>query len=342
MGNGYIELGVRRTTHNLLFANLVLLAGVLVVVLLNGRYLYNYAYGPFSMDREALLSLKDPDALLNYWVTVQADRVTDTGVDAFHVLSSRNSTTRLLIGRYMMANFGSLALLVKAPTGYTGTSFTGALQLVAHDEEADKINNLLNNVLNRDEVLPFMLDATDFRAGGTIWVILGILLTAVGLWNLWKVVRRTVNPDAHPLYQALSAYGPVASMAAAVDTEVTGGNVMRFGKKGSVILTPHWLLDQSTFSIKAVHLDDLVWAYMQEMRGRFGAIYSVVLWTAKGTHTVIHENSAAHNIMQHIQQYAPWAQVGYTPELAKTWRRNRQGLMKEVADRQRAIKAQLY
>ena len=70
MGEGFLGKGIRRAARNCL---LVGLGGLVIVALIfwaEGRYFFNFFHGPFPIDQAALLSVQDPDARHESFVTI--------------------------------------------------------------------------------------------------------------------------------------------------------------------------------------------------------------------------------------------------------------------------------
>src|SRR5258708_5553087 len=74
-GSDYINKHIGRSIRNLLIVNLVIAVGVITLGVVNTRYLYNIAAGPFRIDRQTLEHTRDPDSLNRYYCTIQGDRV---------------------------------------------------------------------------------------------------------------------------------------------------------------------------------------------------------------------------------------------------------------------------
>ncbi len=346
MVTSYIESNVKRTNRNLFLSNAVLLIGVVAVALLTSRYLYNVLSGPFVMDRQTLLNLKDVNNLDQYYVSLNGDQTLDTGVNEITTETTNGVTTSQQVSaNYVALAFNQRLLLVRAPVNYTGTLFTGSLQPIPSDVQQGIVDKLVNQEPQLKNVFfPFMLNAADdFSTWGYVEMVAGVLLAGLAIWNLIKFLQRSTNPTAHPLYRTLAAYGPAESVVASVDAEATGPSAMRLG---STLITPHWLLHHSAFVVKAVRLDDLVWVYTKITQHRVYGIktnktYSIMMLTNQGRSIEIRaKNKQVTDIDSNVIQRAPWVLAGYTPERAKTWRASRQAMIKIVADRQHELRTQ--
>lgn len=69
-----------RSNRNLLLAAAALALAAALLFQLNARALYNLAFGPFALDRGALLARREREAPWRFFVTVPADDAYDTGI----------------------------------------------------------------------------------------------------------------------------------------------------------------------------------------------------------------------------------------------------------------------
>jgi hypothetical protein len=341
----FIEQNIRRATRNLLIANILLAGALAVIVALNARYLYNVVRGPFDIDRAALLRLTDTEKRQEYYVNVKADEVLDTGVQEV-TSSTRNGVNT---GERVTANFVALVvdarlLLARAPVSDTGTSVTGALVPIPQDVQREIIDDIITSEPSLDGIfLPYMLDAGDFRTGGYIGLALCGALALLALWNLTRAVRRAVNPEAHPTYRALAVYGPGPSIIASVDGEVSNPACTKIA---GAYITPHWLVQTSTFGVEVTRVDDLIWIYKKVTQRRVsfvpaGTTHAAVLWNRQGKSIEINGNELqVTDILMTVARQVPWIFVGYTADLEKAWQKNRAAMMQAVAERQREARGQ--
>ena len=75
MWDNFITRQIRRTNRNLLITGVIFLAGVAALGGAYRRYLYNFAFGPFSIPASELTSISNPDDPRKYFLRVQGDKV---------------------------------------------------------------------------------------------------------------------------------------------------------------------------------------------------------------------------------------------------------------------------
>lgn len=345
MITNFIEQRTRRTTRNLFIANVLLVGAIVALVALNVRYLYNLASGPFTISREALLGISDVGERQEYYVTVNGDEVLDTGAQEV-TSSSRGGikTGERVTARYVAMLLTDRLLLVKAPVSDTGTTVTGALVPIPQNVQREIVDPIVQDEPRLDGVfLSYMLDAGDFRSMGYLGLAIGAVLMLLALWNLTKAARRATNPEAHPTYLALGAYGPVQAMVASVDAEAGSPSSTWVGK---TLITPHWLVRTTLFGVDVIRAEDIVWIYKKVTQRRVyfvpaGKSHAAVLWNKQGKPAELMGNEEqVTNILATVARQVPWALVGYTAELDKAWRSDRQAVVQAVADRQRELRSQ--
>src|SRR5262245_46065498 len=79
MWDNLVGRQIRRGARRLLLWNLLLLIVLLFAIACEARYWYNFALGPFPMDRDTLVNLKSTDGLNQCFVALTADAAADSG-----------------------------------------------------------------------------------------------------------------------------------------------------------------------------------------------------------------------------------------------------------------------
>jgi len=81
MGEGFLEKEIRRVGRNCLLAGLGGLVIISVLFWAEGRYFFNFFHGPFPIDQATLLSIQNPDARRESFVTIKGDETLETGFE---------------------------------------------------------------------------------------------------------------------------------------------------------------------------------------------------------------------------------------------------------------------
>jgi hypothetical protein len=342
MNNSLVHSTIRRSNRNQL---ILCVAGALLLVglaALNTRYFYNFFFGPFSVDRQALLATTDAGALRQYFVKISGDRVLDTG--AQEVSRNTKSGSETVTASFMALLLDDRFLIVKAPDDKKTTDFTGYLEAMPSDVRTEIVSDIEREVPDvKGAFLPYMLNTESFRQAGYIGLGLGIPLFGLCLWGLARTIRRSNDPSVHPIMRALGRFGPPDYVAGQIDAEMLAANP----KAGGVSLTPNWLVHAGSATLSATRIEDVVWAYKQVTQHRTNGIptgktYAAQIWDRHGVCiTVTGKEPVVNQALEAVAQRVPWVLAGYSPELEKTWKQNRAAVIDAVEQRRRQVLGQV-
>ncbi|HEX7286869.1 MAG TPA: DUF6709 family protein [Candidatus Angelobacter sp.] len=324
----WVENEAMRANRNLLKVNGLILAGVLLVGGLEHRYLYNFFTGCARIDAYELASLTSPSQRTRNFVTVTGARAVRTG---YRDVEQRveKSTGRVISStvkdEYILLRTGGKLLLVKALPGAEKLDYSG--ELVATKESVRR--DLLGQLSAQDPalaamVLPFTLNAADYRNQGIASLIIGVPLLLLTGWNFLKGLRRNNDAQSSPTWRGVAAYGPAEQVSARIEQEQPGA--VNYGR---LQIMNSWLVSRSYFKTRVCALDDLVWAYKKVTKHSVnfiptGKTYSVILCTRRKEQFMEQMKEAQVDaFLQALLQRAPWSAVGFNQTLAGMWRRNK-------------------
>jgi hypothetical protein len=197
--------------QRLVLTGLILcLAGALVAYACR-RYLHNVLFGPFSIDGASLLSLKDPDEGLEYFVTVAGDETA--------LLFPRAYTGgQEPYSMYGLLRVGSKWLLVRVPSGKERLQITGTLERLSEFERDHVLGARTKGTAGRKAFLPLRLDACRyFRTVGWLLAVLPIagLVLVGGTLMVFGIRSRkgTTCSNSEPMGRAWEAStGPACAV----------------------------------------------------------------------------------------------------------------------------------
>jgi hypothetical protein len=332
MIDGFIEEQIRRNNRNQIIWAALFLVVVIGAFLLAGNYYYNFFFGPFKVDASQVAAYQAGNLPQQYYITVTGRDVEDTGYDMYHTDSNGNKTTD---ASYLALLVGDRLLLVKVPPNTiqnATTTMTGALRDLPSEEQSYIIQNLESQYPDiKGAFLPVMLDATNFKTGGTVGLVLGILAIGVCLFFLIRGLMRS-DPDKHPFMKQLARYGQPEFISSSIDMEMAGEHT----RIGSLHISPHWLVQTSLTVMKVMRMEDLVWEYKHVLQHRTYGIPTAKTFTAiicdrNGMSISVGAREAViDQLLIAVKQYAPWMIAGYTKELANAWRKDRAQLIAAV------------
>ena len=337
MYDGIIGKQIRRTNRNLFIINFIVLGIVFLVAVLPSRYWYNFFSGPFPMTHDEVGAVKDPDTLRKYFVTIPGGDTADVGRETE---TSHGSTSTKAIFRLLKT--GTAILLMKTPTGNPTDKFTGSLEKIPSDVQSKIVNGISSSRM-RTAMLPFMLDATGFRAGGIVAIILCAPLGLLAAYNLFKASRRSADSSHHPIVKSLEKFGEPEQVAAAIDAECSSPTCTRMG---TLTITDSWLMQQGTYGLQLRRMDDVIWLYRQVTQHRTngvptGKTHSAQIRDRNGQIMAVQlKEQQVVELLQRLSQRVPWAITGFDKTMEQTWTKDRAAMIAAVDQRREQFMAQ--
>lgn len=330
----FLDRQIQRTNRNLLLVALFLIVAVAAWAMAERRYLYNFFAGPFDISSPQLVSVQQPDSELRCFVKVKGEDSFDTGVQEVERDSSTGSES--VKAKFSILLVAEHLLIVKNGPKDSGTYFQGELSEIPGDVRSNVIAPLLKQHPNASQaILPFMLDATDFRTDGYISLAVGAVAFLFACWLLGKVMRRRANAGAHPVVKTASRYGSLADVSQQLDLEMQG-TPLRIGKAS---VTPSWVVLQKSFDLKLCRIPNLVWAYKKITRHYHyfiptGKTYEVILYDRYGQPLQMQaREKKVDELLKLLGERAPWAVFGYSDERSQLLRTNWGGFVAAVDQR---------
>jgi len=339
MGDGFLEKEIRRVGRNCLLAGLGGLVIISVLFWAEGRYFFNFFHGPFLIDQATLLSIQNPDARRESFVTIKGDETLETGFE--------ESNTDYFITTHhpiLALKAGDRLLLVKVSKDTEATQFSGDLTGIPSDVRSEVLSVLQQrNPELKDRFLPVMLDATSYRLNGHIGIAAGTLVGLALMWFLWKGLQWRAEPETHPLWKKLGKYGSAQQVGSQLDAELRsegGGETF-----GAAHLTTNWLVHSSAFNIEVLRVADVVWAYLQIVKHYHSGIptgksHFVKVFDREGASaTISTKKKVAPDLLQSIQRRVPWAIYSFSPGLEQMWKKRRAEFLLGVDQEKRKTQA---
>jgi hypothetical protein len=167
----------------------------------------------------------------------------------------------------------------------------------------------------------------------THWFPLVLVVPGVIMLGFW--LKRILNPRAHPIYKELARFGDPQQLADQVNQEFVGvkaNDVTQFGKT--------WLAQGNTYGLDLVPWQEIVWLYIHsEVRNRVRTNYVRV--KSRGGQQLSAPTWAdmdrAEQFLRDLYTRAPWAEVGYSPEIESQWTKQRAEFVARVDARKATL-----
>lgn len=336
MDSTYVLRQVRRCSRNLLFVNAIGMLVLLLLFLFSQRYLYNCFRGPMAVtpaqlgqmalepERERFLAVRDridtiPTGL---W---KRERGSPFGLGQLH---------------YFYARVGSRVLLVQSPEASPAGPLEGRLTDVPDDIRRSLLEaNQGAGSAFEASLLPLMFDTSNYRTSAFLFLPLGMGAFFLLALQVKKALDRLEDMERCPVYQRICKIGDPGAVARHVEEELTSSGWHRYG---DLVLTPSWLLHETFFGFRPIHVTDLVWIYPTRTRRYWhfipiGKSHGVVAVDAAGEKAKATYGSwdSADRFIRLISAQVPWAITGYNHENALQHQLHRDKFLETVAERKR-------
>lgn len=334
----WVENEARRANRNLLLVNGGMLAVLILIVAGNYRYCANFVLGSQSISSAELAAITSPEQRWRNFVSVSGTKSVNTQYRDVvnHMEGSRVVSTEIK-DEYILLRVGEEILLVKAEPGKEKLGYSGELDATTDRVKEDLLRPLAaeDPDLARD-VLPFTLNAADYRSNGYTMLLIGLPILALASWNCMKAMRRSSEIQTSPVWKHLAVYGNAEQLSQQIEAELQTAMIRKYGK---LQIAQQWMVRRKTFSTWVSPIADLVWVYKKVTKHSVnfiptGKTYSVVL---VGRHRQRIEEQmkekAVNEMLVDLAARVPWALFGFTQDLEKAWRKDPAGVIAAVDSR---------
>jgi len=342
-----IQKAIRSSNLNTVIIAAVVLVSLVILVGVSGKTLYNHFFGPFDVANEELTSIQGPGDTFRTYVTTHPEASLDTG---FYYYEEKSDGSEEIQHSYHALLFGDRLLLVKYPGSVQGDTanpdpVTGKIVKLSSMEQSEVLQALTDEFPNLEEAfLPYMLDTVE-NNGTVVLAIIGIvILTALAVWSIINLIRRSGNPAKHPIALELSRYGAWEEVSHEIDAQMAEPHETH---GSNFHLTRDWLVYQTKTRFNAVPYRDLIWDYLFQINNRsYGIVtsrsYNVLAHDRYGKTIQLpygNKSEVVVDLLARLQKHAPWAYAGFSDELQNAWNKDREGLIASVDARRQAIEA---
>jgi hypothetical protein len=323
----WVEKEAKRANRNLFIVNILLLGVGVTIIAADGRYVLNFLLGCQRIEPAELAALTSATQRTRNFVTVSGSKSARTGYQDVETeqTTSGAELSRSIKDEYVLLQVGDKVLLVKADPGPEKPEYSG--ELVTTEETVWRIVVLSLSV--RDPqlgkmILPFTLNAADYREEG--YRVLGVtapLLLLAG-WNILKVFRRQSEPQTTPVWRRLSALGDPQQLSMQIEAEEN----QLHAKYGRLHVTQTWLLRKKFFSTWVWPVENLAWAYKKLIKRSVhfipvGTGYAVVLVDRYSERVELQmKEKAVDSLLAHLAARVPSAIYGFDQQIADAWRKD--------------------
>ncbi|MFO0883112.1 MAG: hypothetical protein U0894_02815 [Pirellulales bacterium] len=333
--SSFITQQVSRVRRNLLIANGICLAFLLLFAWLASGYFYFFFRGPKEVTGEQLVQLAENPGngnLLEY-VTFPDQEMLPTGLQE----ESTSDDKVYSVNPYYLVAIGDKLLFVKTekpvPPRFSLLGPVSAISTKADIEARDLLLRARPDL--RERLLPITLNgAAAFNVAGYIGLAFLSPLFLLCAFNVVRGLHGLGGIALHPVTRSLCRYGDALQIAGQIDAEVQKETAFQLGK---ATVTEQWLLIPYAFGLSIVSLPSIVWGYHLVV----GQGHAIVLQLRNKSQVAL--NMADKDIdalLREIHTRVPWIKLGYSAELYRNWLKSRDTIIAEVDQKMQAYLAQ--
>lgn len=173
----------------------------------------------------------------------------------------------------------------------------------------------------------------------------GFILIVFAAWLAWKGAARLRNPESHPTFRRLDDFDASCRVTLTRDDEddtatTWAGSPSSLSLSPSRVITKSWIVDSGVFSLTAIPIAEILWAYRRVTSTK---MYGIIT-TNKENSLVIHTSlgkpaefkSSAYPQREHeyvlaqIALRSPRTVLGYSKDLSRLWNQDRKAFRRHV------------
>lgn len=246
MKPGFLLEAARKNAKSILQGGLTICAISALVLVLNGRYVYNWVAGPFPMNSALAESpgMKEFGQIDGSLIGTGLAEQSTTSVRVFRRALETSSTSASAI--YYLFPLNNKFVVVKTAPDFSAGAVRGRLvPLPDKIRSFPKLSEIKvgdDRTLQSDDLYPTMLDASfSYRADANLFVILAAIFLALGLLGTAAALTKSGNPQKYPMLRLLARSGAVQSTLRRAEQEfIAAGNDVHVGP---LLISANWVYD---------------------------------------------------------------------------------------------------
>ncbi len=325
-----VNRAVARSNLTILLISLVVLIPALIIGALSTVPYFSAKFNGGQVFRAKELANYN-GSLPVYFAQITGSKMIDTGY-------YKDST------HFGALTLGDRVLLMELPTDVveTQTSYTGSLYPMTSEYQDKVISGIETDEPNVKGVfLPFYLSVSDASEFSWNSGAVGLIIAIVGsLCGLVLVISRLLQPARHPIWKRLRRYNTdTEQLLDSIDADLGRGSEAL----GKVTVSRDWIVFGNGGNFNVMRVADVTWMYMSVVTQRaygiaVGKTYSAYLWDQYGVNIqALDKEARVKEILGGIAQRAPWAEIGYSAELQKAWRKEQTAFVARIAERRKQM-----
>jgi len=340
MKRGEILSAVRRDNRTSVIAALVLTAILGGVLLLNWKYLYNWALGPFAFDAALAAAPGQREFVRAEGPLLPTGLVQETTLRLFRGAVENKSVS----ASYMAMLTAGRILVVKVTPEFSGRVVLGRLLPLPETVRAQLSSDTAGASGDSGRgFYPYLLEQRGYGwLDANIFVIVGAPLFILALPLLGWVAWKSARVERHDSMKRLARLGPLPAVVGRIETALAMAG--RAARVGPLWITPEWIVGLSP-TVLVYPGSELVGiglvTSVSKSGGRVETKHSLHFW-ARGemlSETLEVSAAEAQAVLEAAARAMPWATVEDAALFEKRWAQDRAACAREADECRRAVKA---
>ena len=344
MKPGFLLEAARRNVRSAVSAGCAICVIALIVLGLNGKYVYNWIAGPFpvSSTLAEIPDVKEFAHVSGSFISTGIAEQSTTTVRVFR--RALEVGTKDVTAIYYLVALDGRFLVVKGSPNFAGNSAEG--RLVALPEKLRSLPQLSEvkvadgRTLRAEELYPMMLDAGfSYRADANLFVIGAAFFLVVGGLGTLVSLLKARSPQNYPMLRLVARSGPVLSTLRRIEQEfITAG---KDASAGPLLVSSSWIYSPGPGPLVFPLKDVIAVARKSSSRAGKPPSFSVEFWlrTEPRSYSVKAGEKECDVILNALSTRIPWAIVESDSGFASNWSRDRKACIAEMEKKKKLQEA---
>jgi hypothetical protein len=339
MKPGFLLEAARKNVKSTMQGGFTICVISLLVLLLNGKYVYNWVAGPFPMN-SALANSPGMKEFSKVEGTLIPTGLAEQNTTTLRILRAVKASNTSVSANYYLFPLDNQFVVVKAGPDFSGNFVRGRLvplpERIRRLPQLSEIKVADGRMLTSENLYPTMLDATfSYRADANLFVIVAAFFLVVGLLVTLTAMSKAGSPQKYPMLRFVARTGPVVSALRRIEQEfIAAGDDAHVGP---LLISSGWVHDPGRDALIFPMKDIVAVAKKISVSSGKTPSCSVEFWLRNETrsHSTKAGDEECGAIINAIGAHIPWAMIEPGSSFESDWRRDRQGCIREMERRKK-------
>ncbi len=333
MRRGAIVEAIRKENRNSVIAAGVVTGLVIGVLLLNWKYMYNFAAGPFRFDASVAASPGPREFVRAEGPLLPTGMSQETTVRLFRGVVE----TKSISANYMAMLAGDRLLIVKVKPEFSGRVLEGRLVPLPESIRTSLVSEA--GSAGTKAFYPHLLEQTSYRWDANLFVMVATPLLPLCLLFLGYASWQAARVERHAALKRLSRRGPWQTVVGRVESALSAAGPK--AKAGPLWITRDWLVGLGS-SVLLYSAEDLVGVGLKASTTKSGPKHTLHFWPRGQMLADTLDVSAdeARAVLAALAERMPWTLKENVDVFDERWSADRDACAREADAQRRATAAQ--